>query len=189
MNPKLIAIVAFSYLYVLFEIWIGKSQKRDRTVEKSSDKGSFWVLVLAISIGYALSFTFGAHKWGRISPWNTYFALGTILVIIGLIIRTNSILTLKQHFTYNVTKLKDHVLIETGLYKRIRHPGYLGQLIIFLGIATSMSNWLSVFGMMLPVLAGFIYRITVEERFMKEQLGQRYLDYQKRTGRLLPGIY
>jgi protein-S-isoprenylcysteine O-methyltransferase Ste14 len=111
------------------------------------------------------------------------------MVIVGLFIRIRSILILKQHFTYTVTKIEGHELIQTGFYKSIRHPGYLGQLLIFTGIATSMSNWLSILLMIIPVLIGFVYRISVEERFMTEQLGQKYLDYQKRTKRLIPKIY
>jgi protein-S-isoprenylcysteine O-methyltransferase Ste14 len=75
------------------------------------------------------------------------------------------------------------------LYKFIRHPGYLGQLIIFIGISTSMSNWLSILAMMIPVTVGYLYRISVEERFMIEQMGEDYLNYQKRTKRLIPMIY
>jgi protein-S-isoprenylcysteine O-methyltransferase Ste14 len=130
-----------------------------------------------------------ATKTGRIYHWNTFFAIGSILAIIGLIIRVTSILTLKQQFTYTVTKIEDHKLIESGLYKIIRHPGYLGQLIIFLGISTSLSNWLSILLMIVPVLLGYLNRIIVEEKFMIEQMGQKYIDYQKRTKRLIPLIY
>jgi protein-S-isoprenylcysteine O-methyltransferase Ste14 len=131
----------------------------------------------------------GATKTGRIYHWDTFFTAGAILIISGLIIRINSILTLKQHFTYTVTKIENHELIEKGLYKNIRHPGYLGQLIIFVGISTSLSNWLSIVLMIIPVLIGYIYRINTEERFMIEQMGQKYIDYQKRTKRLIPKIY
>lgn len=189
MNPKIIVIIAFSYLYVAFEVLMNWSQKRGRTIEKSNDKGSIWILIISIFIGYALSFKIGAMTLGRIPYWNAFFAAGAVLVIFGLYIRINSILTLRQQFTYTVTKIKNHQLIETGWYKNIRHPGYLGQLIIFLGIATSMSNWLAVLGMMIPVSIGFLYRITVEEKFMQEALGEKYLNYKKRTKRLIPNIY
>jgi protein-S-isoprenylcysteine O-methyltransferase Ste14 len=43
--------------------------------------------------------------------------------------------------------------------------------------------------MIIPVLAGYLNRINVEEKFMVEQMGQKYLDYQKRTKRLIPMIY
>jgi protein-S-isoprenylcysteine O-methyltransferase Ste14 len=100
-----------------------------------------------------------------------------------------SILTLKKQFTYTVTKIENHDLIETGLYKNIRHPGYLGQLIIFIGISTCLSNWLSILLMIIPVLLGYLHRINIEEKFMVEHMGQKYLDYQKRTKKLIPTIY
>jgi protein-S-isoprenylcysteine O-methyltransferase Ste14 len=189
MDSKLILIIAFSTLYGLFEIFMSRRLKSKRNVSKSGDKGSIWLLFISISIGYWLSFIMAATKTGRIYHWNTFFAIGSILAIIGLIIRVTSILTLKQQFTYTVTKIEDHELIESGLYKIIRHPGYLGQLIIFLGISTSLSNWLSILLMIVPVLLGYLNRIIVEEKFMIEQMGQKYIDYQKRTKRLIPLIY
>jgi protein-S-isoprenylcysteine O-methyltransferase Ste14 len=75
------------------------------------------------------------------------------------------------------------------LYKFIRHPGYLGQLIIFIGISTSISNWISILIMMIPITVGYLYRIKVEEVFMLEQLGKDYLNYQKRTKRIIPMLY
>jgi protein-S-isoprenylcysteine O-methyltransferase Ste14 len=189
MNIKLIIIIAFSILYGFFEIFMSRRLKSKRIITKAGDKGSIWLLFISISIGYWLSFLIGATRIGRIYHWNTFFVIGSILEIIGLIIRVTSILTLKRQFTYTVTKIEDHELIETGLYKNIRHPGYLGQLIIFLGISTTLSNWLSVLLMIIPVLLGYLNRITVEEKFMVEQMGQKYIDYQKRTKRLIPAIY
>jgi protein-S-isoprenylcysteine O-methyltransferase len=189
MNPKLIAIFVFSILYAFFEIYMGFRQSRKGNIVSSGDKGSIWLLYILITVGYILSFRIAATKTGRVSPWNLYFIIGTCMAIIGLIIRITSIITLKKHFTYTVAKVQDHELIETGLYKWIRHPGYLGQLIIFAGISMSLSNWLSVVLMMLPVLAGYLYRIRTEEKFMVGQFGVKYTDYQKRTKRLIPGIY
>lgn len=189
MDLKVIFIIAFTYLYGFFELYMSVRQRGKRTIIKSGDRWSVWVLVVFIAIGYSLSFGVGATKIGRLNHWDTFFIIGAILVLLGLIIRINSILTLKQHFTYTVTEIERHEIIETGLYKYIRHPGYLGQLIIFLGISTSLANWLSVLLMIISVLVGYTYRITIEERFMKQQMGQKYIDYQKRTKRLIPFIY
>jgi protein-S-isoprenylcysteine O-methyltransferase Ste14 len=189
MNTKLILIIAFSILYGLFEIIMSRRQQSKRKISTSGDKGSIWLLTISISIGYWLSFIIAATRIGRIYHWNIFFVIGSILALTGLIIRVTSILQLKQQFTYTVTKIENHELIETGLYKIIRHPGYLGQLIIFLGISTCLSNWLSILLMIIPVLLGYLNRINVEEKFMVEQMGQKYLDYKKRTNRLIPTIY
>jgi protein-S-isoprenylcysteine O-methyltransferase Ste14 len=189
MNIKLILIIVFSILYGLFEIFMSRLQQNKRQISESGDKGSIWLLTISISIGYWLSFIIAATRTGQIYHWNTFFVIGSVLAITGLIIRVSSILQLKQHFTYTVTKIENHELIETGLYKIIRHPGYLGQLIIFLGISTCLSNWISILLMIIPVLLGYLNRIIVEEKFMIEQMGQKYIDYQKRTKRLIPLIY
>ena len=189
MNIKLIIIIAFSIIYALFEISINMLQRRKSKILKSGDKRSILVLYIAISIGYWLSFMIGATKLGRIYHWNTFLIIGFTLILIGLIIRITSILTLKKQFTYTVTKIDKHELIENGLYNFIRHPGYLGQLLIFLGIATTLSNWLSMLFMTVPVLIGYLYRIKVEEQFMLVQMGNKYIDYQKRTKKLIPFIF
>jgi protein-S-isoprenylcysteine O-methyltransferase Ste14 len=189
MDPKIIAIIAVSYLYVFFEVFMNLRQRNKSRVAASSDKNSLWLLYGLITIGYALSFSVGATKTGRVYPWNTFFAIGMALTVLGLTVRIHSMLTLKQFFTYSVAKLENHTVVETGLYKFIRHPGYLGQLMIFIGLSTSLSNWLSILVMLLPVTVGYLYRIQVEERFMIEQLGDAYLKYQKRTKRIIPMIY
>jgi len=189
MDPKIIIIIAVSYLYGFFELFLNIRQKRKRTVTTSNDKNSLRFLYGLITVGYFLSFAIGVTKLGRVYHWNTFFAIGMSLFVIGLIIRIHSILTLRQFFTYSVAKVQNHQIIETGLYKFIRHPGYLGQLIIFLGISTSISNWLSILAMMIPVFVGYLYRIKVEERFMTEQMGENYINYQNRTKKMIPMIY
>jgi protein-S-isoprenylcysteine O-methyltransferase Ste14 len=189
MNIKLILLIGFSILYGFFEIFMSRRQRSKREISTSGDKGSVWLLTISISIGFWLSFIMASTKIGRIYHWNILFATGSLLAIIGLIIRVTSILTLKQQFTYTVTKIQNHELIEAGLYKKIRHPGYLGQLIIFLGISTCLSNWISILLMIIPVLLGYLNRINVEEKFMIKHMGQKYLDYQTRTKKLIPAVY
>ena len=191
MNLKLQVIIYFSSLYGLFEILMSVRQrlKRKQNIIKTGDRSSIWILFIFIGIGYYLSFSFGSTTTGRIYHWDTFFAFGAILSITGLLIRIISIVTLKQHFTYTVTKIDNHELIDTGIYKRIRHPGYLGQLVIFFGISVAFSNWASMILMILPVSIGYLNRIRVEEKFMIEQMGQKYLEYQSRTKKLIPMIY
>ncbi len=189
MDIKLQITIAFSFLYGFFEIFMSVRHQRNRSIVESGDRLSIWILFISISLGYWLSFIIAGLGIGRIYHWDIFFIIGSIVIVFGLIIRVNAIMTLKQQFTYTVTKIEDHELIENGLYKSIRHPGYLGQLIIFLGVSTLLSNWLSIVFMIVPVFLGYFYRIIVEERFMIKQMGQKYIDYQKRTKRLIPTIY
>lgn len=164
-------------------------QRRKSVVRALRDKGSLWVLYISITIGYILSFSIGSTRIGRIYHWDTFFGIGVVMVVLGLIVRIQSMVTLNNNFTYSVSKVEGHKLVESGIYKKIRHPGYLGQLIIFVGISVSMSNWLSVLFMVIPISIGYNYRVNVEERFMLEQFGQDYLNYKNRTKKIIPMIY
>ena len=189
MDIKVAIIIGFSYVYGLFEVSMNLRQRGKGPVTASGDKGSLRLLYILITVGYALSFSIGATRTGRMNHWDAFFAIGVVLALTGLVIRVQSILTLRQQFTYSVAHVENHTLIDTGLYRIIRHPGYLGQLLIFAGISISLSNWLAVLSMMVPIAIGYIYRIKVEEGFMIEQMGESYLNYQKRTKRMIPLIY
>jgi protein-S-isoprenylcysteine O-methyltransferase Ste14 len=189
MDLKIIFIIAVSYLYGFFEVFMNLRQRSKSKVTTSSDKSSLWLLYGLITVGYFLSFSIGATKIGRIHSWNLFFAIGMVLFAAGLLIRLLSIATLKQYFTYAISKTETQKIIDTGFYQYIRHPGYLGQLLIFLGISISISNWVSILAMMIPVGLGFAYRIKVEEKFMVDQFGNNYLDYRERTKKIIPFIY
>jgi protein-S-isoprenylcysteine O-methyltransferase Ste14 len=168
---------------------VRQKKKRDKAVKVGGDKGSIWLLMIFIAFGYFFSFRFGMTNVGRIYHWNLFYGIGVFMIVMGMIIRIFAINTLKQHFTYTVTQIENHELVESGLYKWIRHPGYLGQMIIFTGTAVSFSNWISVLSMFVAISFGYLYRIGTEEKFLIAQMGQKYLDYQKRTKRLIPLVY
>ena len=87
MDPKIIIIIAVSYLYFFFEVFLNLRQRRKSKVESSNDKGSLRLLYGLITVGYFLSFAFGVTKLGRIYHWNTFFAIGMSLIGIGLVLR------------------------------------------------------------------------------------------------------
>ena len=97
--------------------------------------------------------------------------------------------TLATSFTYQVWIQAGHHLIEAGLYRRIRHPGYLGQLLVLLGVGIALANWLSIIGLMVPVLAAFLWRIRVEEEALRREFAGQFDCYAGRTCRLIPGLY
>ena len=188
MPAKLIVIIAFSFLYGAFEVFMNLRQGKS-SISNSGDKGSLRLLYLSISAGYFLAFTAASFQFGRIYHWDALFLTGAVVALIGLTIRIGSIRTLKHYFTYSVAKIAHQELVTTGFYRYIRHPGYLGQLLVFLGLSLSLSNWLSILCMMVSVLIGYLYRISVEEEFMALHMGSEYASYKLRTKRLIPGIY
>ena len=75
MDIKLVIIIAFSYLYGFFEIFMSVRQRlqRKKDIVQSGDKKSVWYLLVLIAIGYYLAFRFGLSRVGRIYRWDTFF--------------------------------------------------------------------------------------------------------------------
>jgi protein-S-isoprenylcysteine O-methyltransferase len=161
--------------------------KRGRGNASRRDRGSIAVLWGSITIAsFAGSFVKGYSptRIGAGSLW-----IGLAFVVIGIIVRGIAIATLWRYFTYAVSIREGHELVDRGLYRFIRHPSYTGILLAFIGLGFARGNWLNVVIIAAGALAGFSYRIAVEERALTDHFGDRYRDYMRRTKRLIPGIY
>jgi protein-S-isoprenylcysteine O-methyltransferase Ste14 len=76
-------------------------------------------------------------------------------------------------------------VIDTGVYGYVRHPMYLGSLLILLGFTVTTLSILSLFVWVALFL--FLDRMaTYEEHDLTRILGQPYADYQKRVPKWLP---
>jgi protein-S-isoprenylcysteine O-methyltransferase Ste14 len=111
------------------------------------------------------------------------------MIIFGLIIRWVSIYKLKAFFTVTVSIQKDHKIVNSGIYKHIRHPAYLGSLISFLGLGMALQNWLSLLIIVFPIFGALSYRIYVEEKVLNREFGEEYARYVSHTKKIIPGIY
>ncbi len=106
--------------------------------------------------------------------------LATILISVGLIIRIVSIVTLGEMWSLCIKKPSGYV--ETGIYKYIRHPSYVGSFFVFLGLAI-ISLSLCV---MYLTFVFFLSRAVEEESLMDNIPG--YSEYKKRTGMFIPRL-
>jgi protein-S-isoprenylcysteine O-methyltransferase Ste14 len=71
----------------------------------------------------------------------------------------------------------------------MRHPSYTGMLIIFTAVGLYERNWVSLAVLIIFPTAALLYRIQVEERALTEAFGHAYIEYQRRTRRLIPLVY
>ena len=83
---------------------------------------------------------------------------------------------------------RGQVLIDTGLYGRIRHPMYFGFLLFLIGIALWLESYANV--LMLPLVFVFVIaRIFVEEKTLQETL-PGYVEYMAKVRyRLIPFVW
>jgi protein-S-isoprenylcysteine O-methyltransferase Ste14 len=79
-------------------------------------------------------------------------------------------------------------LITAGVYGAVRHPMYTSQLLMGLGQALLLPNWLAGSGGLLTFLALVRLRVPPEERMMRDHFGAAYEAYAARTGAVVPRL-
>jgi len=82
----------------------------------------------------------------------------------------------------------EHPVVEAGVYRYVRHPSYAGLLLAFLGLGVFFANWLSIFGLLVPITFSVVHRVVREERALLTFLGAPYAAYCSRTKRFIPWV-
>lgn len=127
---------------------------------------------------------------------NFYFLGDSLVQVLGIFLYLGggalliwSARHLGKFDTGRVAVAKDHILVETGPYARVRHPGYTATFLLAFAVLLILLNVLLIFN--LVAAAGYFdYRARLEERLLssKDGFGDQYLSYISRTGRFFPRI-
>jgi protein-S-isoprenylcysteine O-methyltransferase Ste14 len=76
---------------------------------------------------------------------------------------------------------------DTGPYRWVRHPLYLGEIVSSLGLALAANSYAAI-GLWLVLCGLQVYRAVREEQLLVQAL-PAYRSYQSRTAALLPGVF
>lgn len=143
----------------------------------------------AVNLPYRLMFAAGVMEryWVPldIPPWKVVG--GATAVAIGILIRIVSHIYLGYYFSPFVELDEAHRLQQCGVYRYMRHPMYLGTLMITLGTPVLTASWWAG-GFALLAIVGLVLRLRKEERFLQQNLAG-FDEYASRTWALVPGIW
>ena len=120
---------------------------------------------------------------------NIFGWIGILISILGFVIRLIALLYLGKFYTRTVRIIDNHKVISNGIYRHIRHPGYLGVILTFVGAAITIFNIYSMIYIIIIMPISYVYRINVEEQMLRDHFGKEYLRYMSKSWRLLPFIY
>ncbi len=187
MLQRLLSIVVL--VFPVSEVALGLVRRSRAATAQRSDRGSLGVLWISIAIGVSLGLLAQGVDIGHLpGPPRVIDAIALVLLVGGLGLRWAAILTLGRLFTVDVAIHADHAVVQTGLYRFMRHPSYTGLLLAFLGLGVFFGSWLSLVCLMVPVIVGILNRVAKEERALLDSLGPDYAAYCARTSRFIPGV-
>ena len=131
------------------------------------------------SLEFLLTGVFGEEQFYRF--FNSYiFPASKVIIGIGILL-----------IIYGWRQIhkarKQDKLVTTGLYKYVRHPQYLGFLLITLGLNVM---WLTIItAIMWPVLAFLYWRLAKkEDKEMEEKFGEEFREYKRKVPGFIPRL-
>lgn len=154
-------------------------------------KKSAWLIALgalSLPIVYALAAWLDRASVFTLPEWPLLRWLGVGFFAAGDMLRLLALRELGRQYSAFLTIQAEHRLILTGLYRRIRHPFYLGQMLAEPGIVLALRSPLAI--LIVAASVPFVVkRIHREERILLDHFGENYRTYRAHTSRLLPHVY
>jgi protein-S-isoprenylcysteine O-methyltransferase len=114
--------------------------------------------------------------------------LGLGVLLAGLVLRAWSMQTLSDAYTRTLRVTNQQTVTERGPYRHVRHPGYLGSLLIWCGFALASGSAVIVGTVAALLVPAYLHRIDAEEELLDRDL-PGYPEYRARTKRLLPHVW
>jgi protein-S-isoprenylcysteine O-methyltransferase Ste14 len=113
---------------------------------------------------------------------------GVVVMLTGFATRWAGMWTLRRFFSANVAVQSDHRLIIKGPYRWVRHPGYFGGWLGFVGFGVALGNAFALILLAVCTVPAFLNRIAVEERALRNAFPE-YTGYAARVKRFLPLVW
>lgn len=162
---------------VLWVVWgLVTALGRQRGVSSTYDKSQRAFTAIGGPIMLALIF---------VAPWE-YANLAGPIPRDGL--QAAAMWALHGLYTSRLGVQPGHLLVTSGPYRLVRHPGYLGAILCLTGMGLALSSLIAMALSVLfvPVL---LWRIGREEEMLLTEFGEEYQTYMRKTKRLIPLAY
>lgn len=145
----------------------------------------------------------------RLTLYQPERLIGLALILGGTFIRIDCYRRLQKNFTFQLAVREDHKLITDGPYSYVRHPSYLGALMVSLGALLmnygrgsfwfehgfterSLWVWLGVADVALKYVfySGAVKRCKLEDDVLKAHFQEQWIKWSKKTPyRMVPFVY
>jgi protein-S-isoprenylcysteine O-methyltransferase Ste14 len=186
----LVALLAMRF-YFMFKVRRsgGRIMPNDRAIAREGGRGFFlarvaaFFLLVAFLVMYIIGMAWIDVFAFPLPPWLRWAGFGLGLLSVAFWAWTQ--VTLDTQWSAQLQLTKDHRLITTGPYGRMRHPLYTAMFGWAVSLALLTANWIFV-GLAVLSVGGLVARVPKEEKMMLEAFGDQYKEYMQRTGRFFP---
>lgn len=174
-------------VWAVIEVRQGLQRRREAT---TADRGTQYLLrICAIVASLVSAFAVSKVPGAAISFPEAVSVVALCIIWVGIGLRRWAFAALGRYFTFTVMTSADQPVISTGPYRFVRHPGYAGLELVFIGIGAAYGNWISLMAWTFIPLIGLLARIRVEESALSATVGDAYRRYASGRKRMIPFIW
>ena len=184
-----IIFLAGLFVATIIRSYYGSKFRRKDIAHTQKEHPMVLVGMALWGIALILPFITIFSSWLTAADYNIPLPLsiaGTIIFTASLWLLWRSHADLEINFSPSLLIRNNHVLVSSGVYKRIRHPMYLSFWLWALGQALLIPNWIAGPPGLVAFYLIYRFRIEQEEQQLVHYIGDQYREYQKVTGRLFP---
>jgi len=181
----------FLSLIIVGVVWVVTAPKKSRSPDANTtvvERQSSWSRSLHLLFsGFATTYLNLQSTQHLTQIWwlnSGLELLGYVLLVWGAGLSIWSKLELGEQWRGQVEVRKDHKLVQTGVYKMVRHPIYSGLLSLALGCAFLNHHPINVVCVIILFIA-FKIKLTQEESFLRKQF-PNYSTYATKVPQLIP---
>jgi protein-S-isoprenylcysteine O-methyltransferase Ste14 len=139
---------------------------------------SLVALVLAV-------FQIGTFDYTKEYDLIRYVGLAVYLVFSW--IQVWSFKSLGDNYSQDIMIKKKHELITKGPFKLIRHPQYICQILLDLGATAATLGY--IIGLLALIeIPIYIMRASIEDKLLSKYFAEKFSDYKKKSGFMIPFI-
>ncbi|KQV68314.1 protein-S-isoprenylcysteine O-methyltransferase [Rhizobium sp. Root1220] len=131
----------------------------------------------------------GIPRWADYEAHVWAVVLGALCFFAAMWVFRRTHKELGRNWSISLQIRDQHELVSGGPYALVRHPMYTSFLLMGVGQAFLLANWVVGLAGLLGFAVLFFLRVDKEERMMLEVFGPRYREYMDRTKRIIPYLY
>ena len=179
--------VPFAVLWVAWLVsWAVAARWASRVAARPGARQElgYWALVVGGAVLMGANFMTGARgmQW---MPFGTMEQILFVVALAGLGVTWWARIHLGTLWSGRVTRKEHHRIVKTGPYAIVRHPIYAGISLALIATALLRPGWAGFAGAAL-IIASFVIKYRLEERFLMDELGPEYKAYRKQVPALVP---
>src|SRR2546428_1769164 len=186
--PPMVLWVAIAGLLIWgsFEFFLRGGGEARRWGGRADVGSSTQVLLVSFLVSLAITVVFGGFRLGLapLARWT-----GCVILACGLALRAWSMVVLGGSYSRGLQVTSQQALVTGGPYRFIRHPGYTGSLLVWIGYALRAGSWVAAILVAVVLGVAYFYRVGTEARMLQAEFGAAYQTYQRQTWRLIPVIF